>query len=148
MPLSAASLPPCLREDIMEPTPEQLAALSADNARGPVVMLNLVKYRARAADGSGAGVDAYLRYSRGFVPLLKRCGGTVLWAGDIKGVAIGDDAGDDWDYAVLVRYPSRQAFVDTMTSADYAAINPHRLAGLAKHVILPVGETYTKFRDG
>ncbi len=129
----------------MEPKPEQLAALAADKAKGPVVMLNLVKYRDRASDGSGSGHDAYLRYSRGFVPLLKKCGGTILWAGEIRGVAIGDDAADDWDYAVLVRYPSRQAFVDTMTSADYAAINPHRLAGLARHVILPAGETYSKF---
>lgn len=108
-------------------------------------MLNLVRYREHSTDGDGSGLDAYLRYSRGFVPLLKRCGGTILWAGDVTGVAIGDDGADDWDYAVLVQYPDRQTFVDVMTSDDYAAINPHRLAGLDKHVILPVSETYSKF---
>ena len=80
------------------------------------------------------------------MPLLKACGGTILWAGDVTGVALGDDATDDWDYAVLVQYPSRRAFVDVMRSPEYAAINEHRLAGLRKHVILPVSETYTKFR--
>ena len=129
----------------MEPTATQLAALAASDRTGPVVMLNLVRYREHSTDGDGSGLDAYLRYSRGFVPLLKRCGGTILWAGDVTGVAIGDDGADDWDYAVLVQYPDRQAFVDVMTSADYAAINPHRLAGLDKHVILPVSETYSKF---
>jgi uncharacterized protein (DUF1330 family) len=104
-----------------------------------------VQFRPEATDGQGTGHDAYLRYSQGFIPLLKRCGGTVLWAGDVTGVAIGDDEGDAWDYAVLVRYPSREAFVATITSPEYAAINPHRLAGLAKHVILPVSETYSKF---
>jgi uncharacterized protein (DUF1330 family) len=46
---------------------------------------------------------------------------------------------------VLVQYPSRAAFVEVMTSPEYATINPHRLAGLRKHIILPVSETYSKF---
>ena len=115
----------------MEPTDDQLAALSADPHPGPVVMLNLVRYRSGDDEGV-AGREAYVRYSQGFVPLLKRCGGTILWAGDVTGVAIGDDADDNWDYAVLVRYPDRQAFVDTMTSPEYAAINPDRLAGFGR----------------
>jgi uncharacterized protein (DUF1330 family) len=123
----------------MEFTPEQLAAIAADTRDGAVVMLNLVKYR------QPDGRDEYLVYSRGFIPLLKRCGGTILWAGDVTGVALGDDAADDWDYAVLVQYPDRRAFVDVMSSDDYAAINVHRRAGLSRHVILPVSETYTKF---
>lgn len=124
----------------MGPSKEQLAALSADSRPGPVVMLNLVKFRDTAEAKA-----AYLTYSRGFVPLLKQRGGTVLWAGDVTGIAIGVGPGDDWDYAVLVRYPCRQDFVDTMTSPEYAAINGHREAGLARHVILPVSETYSKF---
>jgi len=105
----------------MEPTAEQLAALGTGEQEGPVVMLNLVRFREQASDGDGTGRDAYLRYSRWFIPLLKRCGGTILWAGDVTGVAIGD-AGDIWDYAVLVQYPDRRAFVATITSDadDYA----------------------------
>ena len=79
-----------------------------------------------------------------FVPLLKRCGGTILWAGEVTGVAIGDDGTDGWDYAVLVQYPDRQTFVNVMTSPEYAAINPQRLAGLDKHLLLPVSPTYSK----
>jgi uncharacterized protein (DUF1330 family) len=124
----------------MKPSEAQLAALSADTRPGPVVMLNLVKFK----DTPDARAE-YQKYSKGFVPLLKKLGGTILWAGDVTGVAIGDDGRDDWDYAVLVQYPRRQDFVDTMTSPEYAAINGHREAGLAKHVILPVSETYSKF---
>ena len=128
---------------------DERAAGEADRRRanGPVVMLNLVHFRDQAADGDGSGRDAYQRYSRGFIPLLKRGGGTILWAGDVTGVAIGDDVADAWDYAVLVMYPDRQTFVDTVTSDDYRAINHHRLAGLDRHVILPVSETYSKFAD-
>jgi uncharacterized protein (DUF1330 family) len=124
----------------MKPSEAQLAALSADTRPGPVVMLNLVKFK----DTPDARAE-YQKYSKGFVPLLKKLGGTILWAGDVTGVAIGDDGRDDWDYAVLVQYPRRQDFVDTMTSPEYAAINGHREACLAKHVILPVSETYSKF---
>ena len=115
---------------------EQFAALEAD-ASTPVVMLNLVRYR---PDGR----EAYLRYSRGFVPLLKAVGGTILWAGDVTGVALGDP-NQRWDYAVLVQYPTRQAFVDTLSSDAYAAINADRVAGLEDHLILPVNESYSKF---
>jgi hypothetical protein len=44
----------------------------------------------------------------------------------------------------LVRYPHAQALVDTITTAAYAAINPERMAGLTRHVILPVTESYSK----
>lgn len=123
----------------MKPSKEQLAALSADTRPGPVVMLNLVKFK----DTPDARAE-YQKYSKGFVPLLKQLGGTILWAGDVTGIAIGEDGRDDWDYAVLVQYPKRQDFVDTMTSPEYAAINGHREAGLARHVILPVSATYSK----
>lgn len=129
----------------MNPTPSQLDALRGLQQHAPIVMLNLVKLRRRSADGDGSGWDAYVRYSRGFTPLLKACGGTILWAGDVKGVAIGDDAADAWDYAVLVQYPRPLDFVATMTSPAYAAINHHRHNALAKHVILPVAETFSKF---
>ena len=128
----------------MDPTEEQLAALSADRPGEPVVMLNLVALREDALDGSGSGWDAYVRYSQAFVPLLRKVGGTILWAGDVTGVAIGGPD-DDWDYAVLVRYPSRQAFVDTMTSPEYAEASVDRHQGLRKHLILPVAETFSKF---
>lgn len=130
--------------DELDPTPAQLEALSADRFGDPVVMLNLVKYAELSADGDGTGKDAYIRYSRGFIPLLKRCGGTILWGGDVTGVAIGHDTGDQWDYAVLVWYPNRRAFVTTLTSPEYDAISVHRHNGLTKHVILPVSETYSK----
>lgn len=129
----------------MKPTESQLEALRRLPQDRPIVMLNLVKLRERSADGDGSGWDAYLRYSRGFAPQLKACGGTILWAGDVKGVALGDDAADAWDYAVLVRYPKPLDFVATMASPAYAAINHHRDNALEKHLIVPADETYSKF---
>lgn len=113
--------------------------------KGPVVMVNLVRLRAQSADGNGTGWDAYLRYSQGVSPLLKARGATVLWAGNSEGVSFGDLHGARWDYVVLVRYPSRAAFLDMIKSDDYARANAHRENGVEDHVILATNATYSKF---
>ncbi len=129
-----------------------VAHLNADLIRllpdnGPVVMVNLVRLRERALNGEGSGWDAYQRYSAAVVKLLKPRGATILWAGDVEGVALGVPEANRWDYAVLVRYPSRAVFVEMLTSADYAAANIERENALSDHVILAVKETFGKFRD-
>jgi uncharacterized protein (DUF1330 family) len=102
---------------------------------GPVVMVNMLTLRDRAA---------YMRYSQATMPLIKARGGTVLWAGDGEGVAFGNATTDRWDYVVLVRYPSRAAFLDMMNSPEYAAANEHRAQAVDRHVILATTETYSK----
>jgi uncharacterized protein (DUF1330 family) len=102
---------------------------------GPVVMVNLLQLRDRAA---------YKRYSELAMPLIKARGGTVLWAGNGEAVAYGDPQVDRWDYVVLVRYPSRAAFLDMVGSPEYAAANLHREQAVAKHTIMATTETYSK----
>lgn len=104
---------------------------------GPVVMVNMLRLRDRAA---------YRRYSELAMPLIKARGGTVLWAGNGEAVAFGDAAADRWDYVVLVRYPSRAAFLDMVRSPEYAAANVQREQAVAKHVIVASTETYSKIK--
>ena len=118
--------------------------LAALPDQGPVVMLNLVRFRERSLDGQGSGRDAYDRYSRAVIGLIKARGGTVLWAGAVEGVALGVPDAQRWHYAVLVQYPSRAAFLDMMTSPAYADANRHRANGLADHLILATRQTYAK----
>ena len=61
--------PSDLNEDIVRSLPDE----------GPVVMVNLVRFRERSLDGNGSGWDAYARYSKGDMPLLKKVGGTIIW---------------------------------------------------------------------
>lgn len=128
---------------MLDPTDAQLSALACDPDQATVVMLNLMRFHTRSRDGDGSGWDAYLRYSQGVMPLIKARGGTVIWAGKSTGVAIGG-FDEDVDYVALVEYPSRRAFVEMMRSAEYAAINHHRLNGCARHVILAVSPTYAR----
>ena len=85
----------------------------------PVVMVNLMRFHPRSRDGDGSGWEAYLRYSALTVPMIKARGGTLLWTGDAKAVALGVQDGNQWDYLALVYYPSVVAFIDMMTSENY-----------------------------
>jgi len=116
---------------------------------GPIVMVNLMRFHARSLDGDGSGWDAYLRYSALTVPMIKARGGTLLWTGDAKAVALGRQDGNQWDYLALVYYPSVAAFTNMMTSADYETrCDPHRRNGCAEHVIICTKEAYSKFKMG
>ena len=115
----------------------------------PVVMVNLMRFREHSLDGNGSGWDAYLRYSALTVPMIKARGGTLLWTGDAKAVALGRQDGNQWDYLALVFYPTVSAFIDMMTSQDYEQrCDPHRTNGCAEHVIIATREAYSKFKVG
>ena len=117
--------------------------------QGPVVMVNLMRFRERSLDGDGSGWDAYLRYSALTVPMIKARGGTLLWTGDARAVALGPQDGNQWDYLALVYYPSVAAFIDMMTSPDYENLSDsHRRNGCAAHVIIATSEAYSKFKIG
>jgi hypothetical protein len=116
---------------------------------GPVVMLNLMRFYERSLDGDGTGWDAYKRYSALTVPMIKARGGTLLWTGDAKTLALGEQDRDEWDYVALVYYPSVAAFLDMMTSRDYETkSDPHRINGCADHLIVCTREAYSKFKAG
>jgi len=121
------------------------AFVSSLSDNGPVVMVNLLRFKKHSADGDGSGWNAYERYSKAISSLLKGVGGTILWAGNSEGAAYGDLCTKQWEFVVLVRYPSRKAFLDMVTSPEYARANVHRENGVDDHVILATTETYSKF---
>jgi hypothetical protein len=124
-----------------------IEGLAALDRQEPVVMVNLMRFHPRSLDGDGSGWDAYLRYSALTVPMIKARGGTLLWTGDAKAVALGPQQGNQWDYLALVYYPTVGAFIDMMTSSDYETrCDPHRRNGCAEHVIIATAEAYSKFK--
>jgi uncharacterized protein (DUF1330 family) len=108
----------------LEPTPEQIAALSARPADEPVVMINLLQFR------SNGGRESYLRYIAEVGPHLQRVGGSVRYAGQSPGVVIGDGEKPWWDAIIVVEYPSPSAFLDMVTNEEYLEVHQHRAGGL------------------
>jgi uncharacterized protein (DUF1330 family) len=128
------------------PTPKQIQTMIEKGPEGPMVMVNLLKYRKKAdyaperaeAKEDLSGRDAYQRYGMVALQQVMKRGGSVVWGGSQKFVMIGDDA-NDWDEVVCVRYPSREAFLNMTQDPEYLAAHYHREAGLERTVLLCCG---------
>jgi uncharacterized protein (DUF1330 family) len=114
-----------------------LAAIQnlAATHKGPVVMINLLKYREKAVGEEGSGADAYNRYGAAVMPMLAARGARIVWSGRPAAVLVGSEA-DHWDAVALVEYPSVQAFIEMATSAEYQKIHHHREAGLERTALI------------
>ena len=111
------------REGIDLPNEEAFAAFSERAAEGPVFMLNLLEFR---PDG---GAERYAEYGQAVAPLFARAGGKPIFAGRPSESLIGEGS---WDLMVLVSYPTRQAFLDMISSSEYQAIEHLRTEALLR----------------
>ena len=132
----------------IDPTRDQVRALRDNGRDGPVVMMNLLKFRTEAAypPDSGmapcSGKDAYDRYQHAFTVAVGAISqAEVLYDGPCEQVFIGQAGTDatDWDKLLLVRYPSRQHFLAMMADAGYRDALVHRYAGLERTVLIQCG---------
>jgi len=121
----------------IQPTREQIEQLAASPSEQPVVMLNLLRFKDRAAgiDEGLSGLEAYQRYAEAVAPFLRRVGGRVLVSVEAHETVIGP-AAREWDMVLMVEYPSRRKFLEMATDAEYLKIHEHRAAGLADSRLL------------
>jgi uncharacterized protein (DUF1330 family) len=114
------------------PTEQQLADVVSSTDDGPVVMLNLLRFKAMA-DGIDEGVTgaaAYARYSAATEPFLRAVGGRLQAVLQPQATVIGPPE-SEWDLILLVEYPSRAKFGEMAANPEYQKIHAHREAALA-----------------
>jgi uncharacterized protein (DUF1330 family) len=120
----------------IHPGREGLLELVRPPDTGPVVMLNMLRFRAQAEYPEGSrhapcsGREAYRRYSKEAARHFEPIGGMLVWLGQVERVLIGPDQ-EGWDEVFLAQYPSRRAFAQMVSNPDYLAITVHRTAALA-----------------
>jgi uncharacterized protein (DUF1330 family) len=102
---------------------EAMAAFAARAAEGPVFMLNLLEF---LPDG---GAERYAEYGTAVAPILESVGGRPVFAARPAEDLIGDGR---WDLMVVVEYPTRQAFLDMVSSPEYQAIAHLRTEALRR----------------
>ncbi len=113
----------------IRPNKEQFLDLMNAPDEGPVVMLNLLKFKPRE------GASEYNKYGGAAVQMVEARGGKVLWMGKVDQTLIGpvDEA---WDAMALVQYPSRKAFIEMTSTKEYDAAHEHRESGLERTLLL------------
>jgi uncharacterized protein (DUF1330 family) len=102
----------------IEPAEDQVSDLRNMKHEGPIVMLNLLKFK---PDG---GKELYDKYAVASTRLILKLGGKILYYGKPVMPVIGDEM---WDAVILVLYPSIPAFLGMIESEPYrtAAVDRH-----------------------
>jgi len=130
----------------LEPSDANVRALLDRNIAGPVVMLNLLRFRG-IADYSAtpelappspiSGREAYERYVEHTRPFLEASGGEVLFMGDGGAFFVGP-IDERWDFAMLVRQNSVEDFFAFASNAEYLIGVGHRTAAVEDTRLLPL----------
>jgi uncharacterized protein (DUF1330 family) len=105
---------------------EEISALAGSEQDGPLVMLNLNRYRDRAA---------YERYGEVALRVLTKVGGRILWYTQAGSTVVGG-ADEEYDEVIAVWYPSAQAFLDLAMDPETLGARNHRVEGLERATLI------------
>ena len=137
-----------MTEKYLSPTQASGRDLIMRNISGPVVMLNLLKFR-KFADYSEtpgispllpiSGEEAYQLYISQALPHLLKSGGEILFLGKGGSFLIGP-VDEQWDEVMLIKQNSVSSFMDFASNAAYINCLGHRTAALEDSRLLPLVE--------
>jgi hypothetical protein len=121
-------------ENAVMPQPDQAKAFFFGDHNGPMVMVNLLKFKDKAEypDGSHPGMtgkQAYAVYGAAVMKCLELVGGKGIFSADVSGLMLGE-VEELWDMVALAYYPSPQAMLQMVGLPEYQGIEIHRFAGL------------------
>ena len=132
----------------LEPTREAGRALLGRAIEGPIVMLNLLRFRdvadysacsALAPPSPISGIDAYRRYLELARPFVEGVGGELTFLG-CGGPALIGPPDERWDAVLLVRHRGVAEFMAFATNEGYRNIAGHRMAALGDSRLVPMIE--------
>jgi uncharacterized protein (DUF1330 family) len=140
------SFPPANYQADIDPTGARIKDLRDNGPDGPVVMLNLLKFRKVAdyppghPDAGCTGAEAYDRYEALFTKTVGAVSqARPLYNGPAMRILAGSEADGDWDRMLIVRYPSRKHFLAMMADETYREGLVHRYAALERTILLQCG---------
>jgi uncharacterized protein (DUF1330 family) len=133
----------------VNPTRESISALGRVPGNTPIVMVNLLRFRDRAAYPPGSsfgectGRQAYKRYMEHAAKPLGEVGAKAVWFSRALACVIAP-VDEQWDQVLLVRYPSVDAFMAMIRIPDYLAASVHREAALEDSRLIATAELMTE----
>ena len=116
----------------IDPERDQFDAFKNLPRDEPIMMLNLLRFREKAAYEDGrdtTGAEAYAAYGKESGPVFRRVGGEIIWRGNPEVTVIGP-ADEHWDMIFIARYPTASAFLEMVTDPDYRVAVKHRQAAV------------------
>lgn len=105
--------------------PEEYQKFKSNPDEGPIVMLNLLKFKPN-------GEKDYARYAKATGEIISNLGGRVLYAGRAAELLTGQE---EWDAVLMVQYPSRKVFLKMIKDSEYQKIHADRETALERAVL-------------
>ena len=137
-----------MKEKYLNPTQESGRDLMMRNIIGPVVMLNLLRFKdyadysetpQLAPEVKITGEMAYQLYVDHTLPHLKKSGGEIVFLGKGGTLLIGP-TDERWDAVMLIRQNSVSDFSAFASNPGYMEGMGHRTAALEDSRLLPMVE--------
>lgn len=120
----------------MENTDNSIQFPDIDPGQGPVLMLNLIKFKDKKVY-----IEKYIPAFGQVVKQLGIEGVNVKFVGEVVANIVADE-NEYWDEVLLVEYPSAEAFKTIAFSEAYQTIaNPYRVAGTQKLKLIMTRQT-------
>jgi len=119
------------------------------HGKGPVVMLNLLRFKTEAdyselasiqPEKEISGEEAYQLYIDYTTPLLKKAGSRILFYGNSGHFLIGSKQ-EKWNAVLLVEHESVAKFLAFAQDEEYLKIAGHRTATVEDSRLLPISES-------
>ena len=140
-------------EEKLEPSENQLAKLISLSIETPLAVLNLFEFNTMAHYQSGdpeyatsaseiSGQEAFNLYGDVAGKTIEDLGGRVVMQAPTEQILIGNEAAN-WHAAAIMYFPSRGAFLQMMSDANFQRASRHRKAALKNHYMIHLnGEAF------
>ncbi|MFT5717260.1 MAG: hypothetical protein ACI9T7_001447 [Oleiphilaceae bacterium] len=125
----------------IDPSSEQFLAFKNLPIDTPIMMLNLLQFKAYASyadESSVTGIEAYRRYGDATALIFSRVGGSIMWRGRPDSILIGPHE-EQWDTSFIAHYPTAAAFLAMVTDPEYQASVYHRQAAVENSRLIRFG---------
>ena len=111
----------------VDPQGTDIQRFMEEDTGGPLVMMNLVRFKE-------GGRASFSEYVNAVLPFIVKAGAQPLYAGDCSTPLVAEP-GQTWDAVMLVRYPDRATFLRMVSDPEYQRFNHLRTAALREAVM-------------
>ena len=141
-PLTAEEIDKIVGEaEAQDSNPEELKNLRQllkDDDGKEFFMLNLNRYEYSENEVQKGVPVAYQKYGQAVMPMILKRAGHPIYVGEISDYLVGGDLKEGgWHEIILVRYRSRQDFINMITSDEYLIAAKHRYVGIKYAEVIP-----------
>ena len=141
-PLTAEEIDKIVGEaEAQDSNPEELKNLRQllkDDDGEEFFMLNLNRYEYSENEVQKGVPVAYQKYGQAVMPMILKRAGHPIYVGEISDYLVGGDLKEGgWHEIILVRYRSRQDFINMITSDEYLIAAKYRYVGIEYAEVIP-----------